>query len=68
MEWFMDLGAADPTYILPACVTLGFLAVTEIGMDGIQMQARAAAAVFGGVLFVADSLRVFTLRSPRDLS
>jgi len=44
----MDLGAADPTYILPACVTLGFLAVTEIGMDGIQMQARAAAAVFLG--------------------
>lgn len=38
IEWFVDLGAADPTYILPAAVTLGFLAVTEIGMDGIQMQ------------------------------
>jgi hypothetical protein len=36
----VDLGAADPTYILPAVVTLGFLAVTEIGMDGIQMQVR----------------------------
>lgn len=34
----MDLGAADPTYILPAAVTLGFLVVTQIGMDGIQMK------------------------------
>ena len=28
----MDLGAADPTYILPGMITLSFLAVTEIGM------------------------------------
>ena len=34
----MDLGAADPTYMLPGLVTLAFLAVTEVGMDGMKME------------------------------
>lgn len=49
VEWFVDLGAADPTYILPACVTLGFLAVTEVGMDGIQMQVQSKTPDWGWV-------------------
>lgn len=36
--WFMDLGAADPTYILPGVVTAAFLAVTEVGMDGMKLE------------------------------
>jgi YidC/Oxa1 family membrane protein insertase len=48
--WFVDLGAADPTYILPGVVTATFLAVTEVGMDGIQMDKGAQMKIFMRVL------------------
>ena len=33
--WFTDLGAADPYYILPVFNALSFLAMIEIGADGM---------------------------------
>ena len=34
-SWFIDLGAADPTYILPIFNSLTFLCMIEIGSDGM---------------------------------
>jgi YidC/Oxa1 family membrane protein insertase len=36
--WFTDLSAADPTMILPIFNALSFLAMIELGSDGVQMQ------------------------------
>lgn len=36
--WFENLAAADPTYILPVLNAVSFLALIEIGSDGIQQQ------------------------------
>jgi YidC/Oxa1 family membrane protein insertase len=39
--WFTDLTAADSTYILPVINSLSFLAMLELGADGVQMKQQA---------------------------
>lgn len=39
--WFENLSAADPYYILPILNAVSFLAMIEIGSDGIQQQQSA---------------------------
>lgn len=36
--WFENLSAADPTMVLPVLNALSFLAMIELGADGIQVQ------------------------------
>ncbi len=36
--WFTDLTAADPYYILPLFNSISFLAMIELGGDGVQME------------------------------
>lgn len=36
--WFTDLTAADPYYILPLFNSISFLAMIELGGDGVQVQ------------------------------
>lgn len=36
--WFQNLGASDPYYIFPAFNAISFLAMIELGGDGVQMQ------------------------------
>jgi YidC/Oxa1 family membrane protein insertase len=36
--WFQNLSAADPYYIFPAFNAISFLAMIELGGDGVQMQ------------------------------
>ena len=36
MLWFTDLGAVDPTYILPCIVTATMLVQVQVGMDGME--------------------------------
>lgn len=40
--WFTDLSAADPFYIFPVLNAMTFLAMIEVGSDGVQMEQQQA--------------------------
>jgi YidC/Oxa1 family membrane protein insertase len=40
--WFTDLSAADPFYIFPLLNSMSFLAMIELGSDGVQMEQKQA--------------------------